>query len=275
MLFMQNAKNDTKKIFLKKGACSHTFFHILNREFGNNKPIEERATDPLAGGILQMGHQCGMLWGASMAVGAEAHRRTENIDDALSLAIRATQNLMKSFHNRTKSHHCSDITDTDFSNKMQMLRYMLFRAHSCFSLAKHWTADAIKAAKEGLTTNSTPLPNKCTCCTSELVKKMNGTEEQMATVAGLAGGMGLSGNACAALSTAIWMKAMKWCKKNPDKSLYKYPEGQQILDTFHKITGNMIECKEITGKEFTSIEDHTEFIDNGGCKNIIEELSKI
>ena len=271
---MQRVKNDTKKIFLKKGACSHTFFHILNREFDNNKPVEERATDPLAGGILQMGHQCGMLWGSSMAVGQEAYRRTDTIDQALALAMKATQHLMRSFHDRTRSHHCSDITETDFSKRLHMLRYMIFRAHSCFSLAKHWTADAIKAAKEGLSSSS-PLPNKCLCCTSELVKKMNGSSEQMATVAGLAGGMGLSGNACAALSTAIWMKAMKWCKDNPDKSLYNYPEGRNILEAFYKVTGNTIECKEITGKRFENIEEHTEFIENGGCKDIINELSKI
>jgi len=58
---MKAIKNDTKKLFLKKGTCSQTFFHILNREFGHIKETEERATDPLAGGIMQLGYQCGML----------------------------------------------------------------------------------------------------------------------------------------------------------------------------------------------------------------------
>ena len=40
---MNENKSDTKKVFLKKGACSHTFFYILNREFGNQKENEERA----------------------------------------------------------------------------------------------------------------------------------------------------------------------------------------------------------------------------------------
>jgi len=38
---------------LKKGTCSRTFFYILDREFGHPRDEEEKAIDPLAGGILQ------------------------------------------------------------------------------------------------------------------------------------------------------------------------------------------------------------------------------
>ena len=65
-------KNDAKRVFLKKGTCSQTFCFLLNREFGHLKENEERAADPLAGGIMQRGQQCGMLWGATLAVGAES-----------------------------------------------------------------------------------------------------------------------------------------------------------------------------------------------------------
>jgi len=51
----------TKRVFLKQGTCSRTFFYILNREFGYSLENEERAIDPMAGGILQQGYQCGML----------------------------------------------------------------------------------------------------------------------------------------------------------------------------------------------------------------------
>nr|NQU91272.1 hypothetical protein [Bacteroidota bacterium] len=62
-----------KKKFLTVGACSHLLFHILNREFGHPKEDEEYASDPLAGGIMQQGYQCGLLWGSALAVGAEAY----------------------------------------------------------------------------------------------------------------------------------------------------------------------------------------------------------
>ena len=99
----KKAKLKAKRTFLKKGTCSRTFFYILNREFGHPKINEEKAVDPMAGGILQLGFQCGMLWGASMAVGAEAHRRINNQGRAIGLTIKATQLLMESFVKITKS----------------------------------------------------------------------------------------------------------------------------------------------------------------------------
>ena len=52
---------DAKKLFRECGTCSQTFGHLLNRKFGYPKETEERALDPLAGGIMNTGHQCGML----------------------------------------------------------------------------------------------------------------------------------------------------------------------------------------------------------------------
>ena len=89
---MAAVKNDTKKIFWKKGTCSQTFYYILNREFGDHNEVHELASDPLVGGIMQLGHQCGLLMGSTLAVGktvAQAyadHRATVSIpnDDARS-----------------------------------------------------------------------------------------------------------------------------------------------------------------------------------------------
>ena len=51
-------KLKTKRTYLKKGTCSRTFFYILDREFKHPRDEEEKAIDPLAGGILQQGYQC-------------------------------------------------------------------------------------------------------------------------------------------------------------------------------------------------------------------------
>ena len=96
-------RRDTKRVFLKMGTCSRTFFYIINREFGFPLENEEHAADPLAGGILQQGYQCGMLWGASLAVGAESFRRCGDRDRGTTMTIKATQHIMESFINRTKS----------------------------------------------------------------------------------------------------------------------------------------------------------------------------
>ena len=75
----------TKRLFLKLGSCSRTLGYIINREFDELKENEERALDPLAGGIIRQGYQCGMLWGSTLAAGAEAYRRTENEGQSIAL----------------------------------------------------------------------------------------------------------------------------------------------------------------------------------------------
>ena len=99
----ERVKLKAKRTFLKKGTCSRTFFYLLDREFSHPRDEEEKAIDPLAGGILQQGYQCGMLWGASMAAGAEAYRRNEDPDQSTAITILATQHIMTSFENRTRS----------------------------------------------------------------------------------------------------------------------------------------------------------------------------
>lgn len=274
---MIKEKTDYKKVFWQKGACSHALFHILNREFGYIKEKEEEASNPLAGGILQKGHQCGMLWGSTLAVGAEAYRRCKDCDQAIGLAITATQDLMKSFVNRTKSANCREITTTDFSSKLQMLKYLLFKAKSCFDLAEQWAPEAIQAAKNGLSKTQEDYPQPPASCASLLAKKKGASEEEMVMVAGFAGGIGLSGNACGALGAAIWMNSLE-LRKQANKSLgysetNNNPKIQNTLKQFYEYTEGKMFCQEICGQTFHSINDHTEFVKQGGCEKIIDVLA--
>ncbi len=74
---------------------------------------------------------------------------------------------------------------------------------SCFTLTGKWAPEAIKAANEGLSVEQTDLPQHCKSCASEVIKKMGGSEEEMAMVAGFAGGLGLSGNPHCGLSIPL------------------------------------------------------------------------
>ena len=62
-------KLNLRKIFWKCGTCSCAMFHLLNLEFDNIKPAEEKASDMLAGGLAMKGYQCGMLCGGALASG--------------------------------------------------------------------------------------------------------------------------------------------------------------------------------------------------------------
>lgn len=270
------SKNDTKQVFRQCGTCSRTFFHLLNREFGYNKEMEEKAIDPLAGGIMQLGHQCGMLWGSAMAVGAEAFRRVDETDEAIGRTIKATQHLVKSFADRTNTLNCREITETDFSKTIQMIKYMLFKAKDCFNLAEDWAPEAFEAAREGLEEEIMNLPAGPLSCSAEVARRMGANKEEMVTVAGLAGGLGLSGHACGALSAAMWLKSLQWCEEHPNKrSSFFNPYAKKTLKAFQEKTGGELLCEKLTGQRFDSIEEHAEFIKNGGCEELMAFLSNM
>ncbi len=271
----KKTKLNARRVFLTKGTCSFTFFYILNREFGHPKELEEKALDPLAGGILQQGYQCGMLWGASMAVGAESYRRHDDIGTATAVAIRATRHLMKSFENRTKVIECEDFTKTDFKNKLSFAKYMFTgKFLSCYKLADKWAPEAVEAAIEGLELEGEEINLPTLSCASEVVKKMGGSDEEIVMVAGFAGGLGLRGSGCGALSATIWKTILELVRKGEWKSSLSDPDSEKIINKFHEATNYEMECSTICGKRFATIDEHTEFIKNGGCSKLIEVLAK-
>lgn len=267
--------HDARKVFWKKGACSTTFFHLLNRAFGHVKEGEEKAAMPLAGGIMQKGHQCGMLWGAAMAIGAEAYRQDPE-GDIVRKAVNATHQVMQSFESHAGTISCREFTNCDFANKWSMAKYMLTgKFLDCFQLAEDWAPTAIAKARESLQEETNPESEHCLSCASEVVAKMGGTEEQKAIVAGLAGGLGLSGHGCGALAAAIWMYSLQYNAENESKKMVlTNPPAEQCLERFLEKTDGMVHCQTVSGRAFETIEEHSDFIKKGGCAEIIEVLSE-
>lgn len=270
----KSGPNDGRMVFLKSGTCSRAFFYILNREFGHLKKLEERASDSLAGGIMQQGQQCGMLWGASLAAGAEAYRKCENHDLAIATAILATQKIIDSFVDREQTINCREITHCDFSNSLSMAKYFISgRFLHCYNLAQKWAPEAVQSAIEGLSDTQNNNSGTCLSCATEVAKAMGATDEEMIMVAGFAGGLGLSGSGCGALAAAIWIKSLKWCREVPNKTPLNNPYAKETLEMFYKITDSKIMCSQITGKKFKSMEDHSTYIKNSGCQKLIQKLA--
>lgn len=271
-----------RKVFWKCGACSHAMFHLLNHEFDNIKLIEEKASDLLAGGIAQKGHQCGMLWGGALAIGAESFRRYNERNMATAAAINASKHLIESFHRRTRTVNCRDISKVDWDNKLDFAIYMLktiaqgFVFSPCFNLIVKWTPEAIHAANKGLS-EKTIQSQPCLSCATEVVQKMGASDEEAVMVAGFAGGIGLSGNACGALGAVIWYKMLDWGKKHPGKTpaMFNNPDANKILRAFYIQTDSEMLCYKICGKQFNTIDEHSEYIKNGGCQKLIDELAKL
>jgi len=277
----EKIKLSPRKTFWKCGACSHAMFHLLNNEFDNVKPKEETASDLLAGGVAQKGYQCGMLWGGALAIGTEAYRKFDDKNMAIASAINASKLLVESFQKRTRTVNCRDIAKVEWENKFDFAIYILktiaqgFVYSPCFNLIAKWTPEAVEAANKGLTENIV-YNQPCVSCSTELVKKMGATEEESVMVAGFAAGIGLSGNACGALGAAIWYKMLELGKKNPEltQKFMDNPDAKKVLRAFYMQTDSEMLCKNICKRTFNSIDEHSEYIKNGGCSELIEALAK-
>ena len=276
--YAQNAK----KIFKKCGTCSQTFAHILNREFEHPLEDEERALDPLAGGLLNTGHQCGMLWGSALAIGAESFRINNDLDKAVAVSISATKQVMESFEETAGTVNCYNVTGYHLDNYWGLFRYMVktmlkgMENSKCFNLAEEWAPEAVRTAIEGLIKKQPKYNQQPLSCATEVAKRMGATDEESVMIAGFAGGMGLSGNACGALGAAIWMKTLRWCKENPGKTppYLNNPALKKLLNSFKQETGSKIRCKDITNQTFETLDDHTNHIKKGGCKELIDFLAE-
>ena len=274
-------QNDAKQVFKKCGTCSRTFAYLLDREFGHPKENEERAIDPLAGGIMQKGQQCGMIWGAVLAAGAESYRTYKNSEKAMTSAILASQNIITSFKKRTNTVNCRDITGCDLDSFFGMTTFMLktfikgMDNSTCFNLTEQWAPEAIQAAKDGVLLNQSDEAQQAISCASNVAQKMGASEEESVMVAGFAGGLGLSGNGCGALSAAIWMRSLDWVRQHPGKSAYKNPNAKTVLKRFFEITDSEILCRKISGKQFNTINEHSEFVKKGGCHSLINQLAEV
>lgn len=273
--------SDTKKVFRKCGTCSRTFFHILDREFGQSKDREECAADLLAGGLRNTGHQCGMIWGATLAAGAQSFRRHPVRDHAIASAITSSEDILESFVATAGNADCREITGCNLNSVFGMLSFGAktiltgMEKSLCFNLAERWAPEAVRAAEQGLSRDPV-YSQPPVCCATEVARKMGGSEEELVTVAGLSGGIGLSGNACGALGAAIWMKTLAWCRAHPGKTppYFFNCDINRIMKAFDSATGGEILCHSICDKHFGTIDEHTAYVKNGGCSRLIDVLSR-
>jgi hypothetical protein len=267
----------TVRTFIKKGTCSETSFNVLNRAFDNPLVTEEHAATSFAGGIMQNGYQCGLIWGAALAAGTRAYQLYGAGPKAETAAVAVSQRLIGTFRTLNKNNiNCLEITELDKSStKMQMVTYFLIKGGTigCFLRAAKYAKAAFRdindiMEEENIGTMAGPVS-----CASMVVQKRGGSPMQAVTAAGLAGGIGLCGGACGALGAAIWLSGIDTIKKSGGKIEFKDPQAEEIISRFLKATDYEYECEKIAGRKFEKVGDHAEYIRQGGCAKIIEVLA--
>jgi len=240
--------------------------------------FEEHATDPLAGGLM-MGYQCGQLWGAALAAGAQAYRVFGSGPQAETVALIATQRIVRSFQKRYKEINCLELTGIDLKNIQDQLMRTFFKmfvegkAIRCFSMA----ASSAQIARREINATLSEIPVQMLAapvsCSAMLAQKMGLSDMQTVMAAGLAGGIGLSGGACGALGTAFWAIGMQNLRDQVESVGLKIPRTSELIDNFVESSDYEFECADIVGRQFESAADHAEYVRNGGCANIIATLA--
>jgi hypothetical protein len=249
---------------------------VLNSAFDHPLDSEEKAVVPLAGGILQHGYQCGMIWGAALAAGAQAYQLFGLGPQAEIKAIRGAQRLVETFRTHNNHINCVDLTHIDHSSStLEMMKYFILKGGtiSCLRIAKKYAPEAFSEINSSLSEEFIETPSPPVSCTAELARKMGLSDIHITMAAGLAGGIGLSGEGCGALGAAIWIIGMNSSKEGNGKVEYKSSQALEAISRFLKCTDYEFECSTIVGRKFENINDHAEYLGNGGCSKIIEALA--
>lgn len=239
---------------------------------------------PLMGGFMNYGYQCGMVWGTTLAAGAQAYRALGPGPQAETATIVAAQRIAQFFRANYRDVNCLGITGMDFrstSKRRTLIQTGKFFLKGgplfCMRMAVK-SARAASSEIDAVLAEKHPAPAPPVSCAAMLAQEMGASDMHAVMAAGLAGGIGLSGNACGALGAAIWITGLNWLQENAgDDGIWQSAVFQaraaDVIDRFKQCTGSQFECSEIVGRKFENIDDHAAYLHAGGCSEIIKVLA--
>jgi len=255
---------------------------VVDGSFGHPLKLEENASIPLAGGIAQHGYQCGMVWGAALAAGAEAYRCFGAGPRAQTVAVMAAQRIVAAFRASNNAVNCLDITGIDkTSSNREMTTYFFLKGGvvKCFRMAARYAPVAFTEINTALAAEHVEPPAPPVSCAAVLAQKMGASELHTVMASGLAGGIGLSGGGCGALGAAVWIIAMNSLEESGDQlgfdERFQDPRALEAIDRFLTCTGSEFECSRIVGRRFEDVGDHVSYLRDGGCSEIIDALAAV
>jgi len=247
--------------------------NVIDRAFEHPLETEEHATMLLAGGIVQHGYQCGLVWGAALAAGAQAYQLYGSGPQAETGAIVATQRFVDSFRARNGDVDCLVLSGTDWKKPTQFVWNLVTGGPiRCLNLTARNAPPAFDEIDAALSEEQIEAPAPPVSCAAIVAEKMGASDLQTVMAAGLAGGIGLCGGACGALGAAIWLNTMNTLEEDI-KIKYKDPTTKAVIDRFLESTDQKFECSEVVGRKFENVDDHAGYLRDGGCSELIEVLA--
>lgn len=234
---------------------------------------------PLAGGLVSQGYQCGQIPGAVLAAGAQAYRLYGAGPQTETRAITAAQRLVEAFRVRAGAINCREITGIDIPSATRqtvMLAFLRGGVIRCFRMVTSYSRAAYSEINTTLAEKRVQALPAPVSCAALLAQKMGASDLHTVMAAGFAGGIGLSGGACGALGAAIWLTEMNWGKaQGTGKMQYTSRRALELIDHFAKTTDSQFECCKLVGRRFENVQDHANYLREGGCSQIIQALASL
>lgn len=278
-----------KEWWLRCTACSEASFTTHNRCAGIEAPLEEESSHLLSGGMMHEGNACGLLSGAVLSAGLQAARRFEDDATRSAATLHAAVRLADAYPETSGALDCREITGQSLITLREKAQYLREgKGRQCGRLLMKWANRSDVIIDEALTEFEGHDPSAtCTNCAVETFKRIASDDELARSgatyVAGLAGGVGLLGRSCAALTVGIIVLTLRYYS-----ALRSHQRDSQLLGLFHEAGFGRFRkrptalfqefkrehgsdlCRDIVGREFTSPEDHASFVASGGCRDVID-----
>jgi hypothetical protein len=269
-------------------ACSEALFTLLNRGADIEMETEEQAAHALCGGVLSQGYVCGQLLGAALATAVRAQKRFRDPETAGAATLSVTCRLADEFHSVAGAIDCREIIEGSLTTTGGKIKYLASgKPRLCAKNAVKWAphADQLidKLLREFDPKMLTEEPANCAMKTMCAL----GFEKDAALAGGFAGGVGLTGNVCGAVVAAIFALGVRFYRGRSgrrDSAVKALLQEAGIGDTSSKSATRLLDafngkhetllCSKLIGRKFNSIDDHSNFVAEGGCCDLINSVSE-
>ena len=285
------SRDEAKNWWLRCISCSETSVTLVNRDAGVEAPLFEQALHLFSGGFMHQGQACGHLWGATLSAGLRATESFSGTDVRSAAALDATRRLIAALPEDGWAFTCWQNTGFDFTLLSGRLNYLKSeKPKACGRKALAWASKAnnvIDTAIANFDSEAIAIPcaNCAVNCMSKVAPVTGLGNRDSSIVAGFAGGLGLTGNVCGALSVGVFALSVRYYRdRNPESRDPKFRAAVQELNLvpfgLRKLPYRLLRdftarfqtksCEDIVGRVFDDIEDHSRFVANGGCQEVVQ-----
>lgn len=285
-------KRSMKRTMFRHFSCAESALILFDRAAGIDQDEAEQAIDLLNGGVLlELDGGCGLLWGSAMAAGIRASKRFEKEEDACAAAFAASIELLREYVASGGATDCNRILNMDRWNFLSYLAKE--KMNVCVGIAEKWFPRFNEIIEKSFEKYKPAKGQKWVNCAVDVFKSVASEigldlSGETPWVAGFAGGLGLQGSTCAAVSSAVFavnLRHFRSRNKSPHSALRSMMQGMGVGAGWMKPSKRLLSafrekyhtksCCTLIGKTFQGLDEYTDHVASGKCANIISGVSQI